>query len=258
MTPQCRDLDRIIEQNNYTNQALHTISQQIEDVKSPPLSAPLPTKSTPCSKPLSNPIFKLPEFHKDKFPDLNDDFKLSEQILEKINSKLTKFKISQEPSSSKDSSGSKEKNSLSKLSSDRFSTRKNYYRKPSPPDVQFEENPFLSTSSHDGRGITEWNIDGLAEHQIYNKLHEIAVAITAYKIKGSSDKGAATMVVSGFTGMLKHWWDNYVSEDEKNLIYNATILEQVARTVDGQETLVQEAQEDACATLLYHIARHFV
>ncbi|XP_047261240.1 uncharacterized protein LOC124894713, partial [Capsicum annuum] len=66
------------------------------------------------------------------------------------------------------------------------------------------------------------------------------------------------MVVSGFTGMLKHWWDNYVSEDEKNLIYNATAVEQVTRTVDGRETVVQEAQEDACATLLYHIARHFV
>ena len=84
------------------------------------------------------------------------------------------------------------------------------------------------------------------------------MAITAYKIKGSSDKGAATMIVSGFTGMLKHWWDNYVSDDEKNLIYNATTLEPVARTVNGQETVVQEAQEDACATLLYHIARHFV
>ncbi|KAM3198755.1 hypothetical protein P3L10_034506 [Capsicum annuum] len=259
MTPQCKDLDRIIEQNNYTNQVLHTISRQIEDTaKSPPLSAPLPVKSTPSSKTLSNPIFKLPEFHKEKFPQLTDDFKLSEQILENINSKLTKFKISQEPSSSKDSSSSKTKNSLSKRTSERFSTRKNYYRKPSPPDVQFEENPYLSTSNHDGRGITEWNIDGLAEHQIYNKLHEIAVAITAYKIKGSSDKGAATMVVSGFTGMIKHWWDNYVSEEEKNLIYNATVLEQVTRIVDGQETLVQEAQEDACATLLYHIARHFV
>ncbi|XP_047251366.1 uncharacterized protein LOC124886583 [Capsicum annuum] len=258
MTPQCKDLDRIIEQNNYTNQVLHTISQQIEETKSSPLSAPLPIKSTPSSKPLSNPIFKLPEFHKDKFPNLNEDFKLSEQILEKINSKLTKFKISQEPSSSKDSSSPPARNSLSKLTSDRFSTRKNYYRKPSPPDIQFEENPYLSTSNHDGRGITEWNIDGLAEHQIYNKLHEIAVAITAYKIKGSSDNGAATMVVSGFTGMIKHWWDNYVFEKEKNLIYNATVLEQVTRTVDGRETLVQEAQKDACATLLYHIARHFV
>ncbi|XP_047260672.1 uncharacterized protein LOC124893879, partial [Capsicum annuum] len=66
------------------------------------------------------------------------------------------------------------------------------------------------------------------------------------------------MIVSGFTGMIKHWWDNYVSETEKNLIYNATVSEPVARTVDGQETIVQEAQEDACATLLYHIARHFV
>ncbi len=88
------------------------------------------------------------------------------------------FKISEKAESSN------QKNSLSKLTSDRFSTRKNYYKKPSPPDVQFEENPYLSTSNHDGRGITEWNVDGLAEHQIYNKLYEMGVSITAYKFRG--------------------------------------------------------------------------
>ncbi|KAG5571276.1 hypothetical protein H5410_061042 [Solanum commersonii] len=65
---------------------------------------------------------------------------------------------------------------------------KNYHNRPSFLDLQYEENAFLSTSSHEGRGIIEWNIHGLAEHQIYNKLHEMVVAITAYKIRSSTDK----------------------------------------------------------------------
>ncbi|KAH0748582.1 hypothetical protein KY290_027814 [Solanum tuberosum] len=68
------------------------------------------------------------------------------------------------------------------------------------PPSKYEENAFLSTSSHEGRSITAWNIDGLAEHQIYNKLHEMGVAITAYKMRGSADKEATTMIAAGFTG----------------------------------------------------------
>ncbi|KAM3188706.1 hypothetical protein P3L10_034574 [Capsicum annuum] len=260
-TPINRDLDRIVEQNNYTNQVLHTISQQIEGTKNSVLSfsPPAPEKGASNPNPITNPIFKIPEFQKDKFPNLSDEFKVSGKILEHINDKLSKFKISEkaESSNSKGESNS-QKNSLSKLTSDRFSTKKNYYKKPSPPDVQFEENPYLSTSNHDGRGITEWNVDGLAEHQIYNKLHEMGVAITAYKIRGATDKEAATMIVSGFTGMIKHWWDNYFTDDVKNLIYGATAVETIVKTENGQVVLEQVAKEDACATLLYHIARHFI
>ncbi|KAG5576325.1 hypothetical protein H5410_056459 [Solanum commersonii] len=44
---------------------------------------------------------------------------------------------------------------LQKLASSRFHNMKNYHNKPSFPDLQYEENAFLSTSSHEGRSITE-------------------------------------------------------------------------------------------------------
>lgn len=42
--------------------------------------------------------------------------------------------------------------------------------------MQYEENEFLSHTSHSGNEIAEWNIDGLAEHQIYNKLYKMGMA----------------------------------------------------------------------------------
>ena len=40
----------------------------------------------------------------------------------------------------------------------------------------------------DGTGITELNIDGLYDSQIYNKLQEMVMNITTYKWKSATDK----------------------------------------------------------------------
>ncbi|KAH0674514.1 hypothetical protein KY290_024788 [Solanum tuberosum] len=101
-------------------------------------------------------------------------------------------------------------------------------------------------------------MDGLAEHQIYNKLHEMGVAITTYKIRSSTDKETAIMIAAGFTGMLKHWWNKYCKDETKHLIYNATATETVVKTEGTAKTTSQVTREDACATLLYHIAKHFI
>lgn len=101
--------------------------------------------------------------------------------------------------------------------------------------MQYKENAFLSTSLHEGIIITEWNINGLAEHQIYNKLHDMGVAITAYKIKGSSAKEATTMLEAWFTSMLRHWWDNYFTDDIKNAIYSATATDTIIKVKDGND-----------------------
>ncbi|KAG5576348.1 hypothetical protein H5410_056482 [Solanum commersonii] len=167
------DIYQVGEQNNYSNQILHIISRQIEDTK-PTISG----RPTPASTSFSHNIetylgFKFSEFSKEKFPKLSDTFEVST--------------LQEEPTSTQEKS-----NLLQKYASSHFHNIKNYHNKPSFPDLQYEENAFLSTSSHEGRSITEWNINGLAEHQVYNKLHEIGVSITTYKIRGSADNDAAT------------------------------------------------------------------
>ncbi|KAH0773440.1 hypothetical protein KY290_010577 [Solanum tuberosum] len=96
------------------------------------------------------------------------------------------------------------------------------------PDNQYEENAFLSTSAHERRSITEWNIDGLVEHQVYNKLHEMGVAITVYKMRGSADRDAANMII------------------------------EVVKMEGSTQSTSNVTREDVCATLLYHITKHFI
>ncbi|KAH0689011.1 hypothetical protein KY289_016369 [Solanum tuberosum] len=262
------DIDRVVEQNNYSNQILHIISRQIEDTKPSISGRPIPVSTSSSHNIETYPGFRIPEFSKEKFPKLSDTFEVTGNIIEKINAQLNNFNISvKDDSTSKKVSTlhvepnpktQEKSNLLQKLASSRFHNMKNYHNKPSFPDLQYEENAFLSTSSHEGRSITEWNIDGLVEHQVYNKLHEMGVAITAYKLRGSADRDAANMIIAGFTGMLKHWWDNYCTDEIKQLIINATATETVVKMEGTVQSTSNVIKEDACATLLYHIAKHFI
>ena len=96
------------------------------------------------------------------------------------------------------------------------------------------------------------------DSQIYNKLQEMVMNITTYKWKSATDKQATNMIVVGFTGTLRNWWDNYLTEQNKNEILDAVASNNVVKTEGGQTTTSLEVVEDATATLLYNIAKHFV
>ncbi|KAH0660551.1 hypothetical protein KY289_029299 [Solanum tuberosum] len=262
------DIDRVVEQNNYSNQILHIISRQIEDTKPSLSGRPTPASTSSSHNIETYPGFKISKFPKEKFPKLSDTFEVTRNIIEKINAQLNNFNISIKDDKTPKTVSTLQKepvsafqeksNLLQKLANSRFHNMKNYHNKPSFPDLQYEENAFFSTSSHEGRSITKWNIDGLAEHQVYNKLHEMGVAIIAYKMRGSADRDAANMIIAGFTGMLKHWWGNYYTDEIKQLIINATATETVVKIEGNTQSTSNITREDACATLLYHIAKHFI
>ena len=64
----------------------------------------------------------------------------------------------------------------------------------------------------DGKGIIEWNIDGMDDVKIYNELQEMVMKITACKWKNATDKQATNKIIAGFTCTLRNWWDNYLIE----------------------------------------------
>ena len=82
------------------------------------------------------------------------DFNNSPKILERISEQLKRIKISQG-----DKVG---------VIKDRLPHCKNFYPRPSFPDIKFEENNMHPQSVADDTGITEWNIDCMADGQIYN------------------------------------------------------------------------------------------
>ena len=138
--------------------------------------------------------------------------------------------------------------------SNNFVSRKNYYSKPSFPDVQLEERNYQLSASYDGSIYYEWNIDGMSEHQIINLLHEMMMAANAYRIKiNNSNFHAVDALVIGFTGLLKGWWDHYLSQNDREYILNAK------KTIIKEEgTPIQSYEEDVVNTLIFAITKHFI
>ena len=57
---------------------------------------------------------------------------------------------------------------------------KNWYSKPTPLDMQFEERSFQTQVSIFANKIYEWNIDGLSEQEIINKMGHTSMVRIAY------------------------------------------------------------------------------
>ncbi|GKC61713.1 reverse transcriptase domain-containing protein, partial [Tanacetum coccineum] len=131
---------------------------------------------------------------------------------------------------------------------------RNYYPRPTPPDMQYEERQGLTQARYDGTTIYEWNIDGQTEYQILNLLQEMTMASNAYKTRNSNEEKIVKVLISGFTGSLKGWWDNYVTDMEKAIICSAkkTIVK-VENNVQ-----VQTQEDDMVNTLIYAILKNFV
>ncbi|CAL2277627.1 unnamed protein product [Prunus armeniaca] len=110
---------------------------------------------------------------------------------------------------------------------------KNYYPRPTPVDLQFEEDGMWNSAQYDGMwnsaqydgsSIVEWNIDG-------------------------------------FVGQLKGWWDFHLSDSTRTQILNAQVaigLHSVQDLATGVIKSENVYQEDAVNSLIYTITLHFV
>ena len=58
-----------------------------------------------------------------------------------------------------------------------MSFTKNWYSRPTPPDMQFEERVFQTQFSISADKLYEWNIDGLSEQEIINKMSHMVLLI---------------------------------------------------------------------------------
>ena len=94
---------------------------------------------------------------------------------------------------------------INKIRYENTSATRNYYTKPTPPDLQFEERGTFATNHFDGQSIYTWNIDGKAEHELLSTLQEMTMAMTAYRTKGLDSKTQAIAIINGFQGQLKYW-----------------------------------------------------
>ncbi|XP_057730500.1 uncharacterized protein LOC130945821 [Arachis stenosperma] len=79
---------------------------------------------------------------------------------------------------------------------------------------------------------------------------------TAYQAAhDTSEEAIANVIVSGFSGQLKGWWDNYLSDNQKHSIFSAI------KVNDQNEPIISDDGEpipDAVNTLIFTIASHFI
>lgn len=55
----------------------------------------------------------------------------------------------------------------------------------------------------------------MSEQAILDTTQQMTMAASAYMIKGNTDKQYAKVIIRGFIGQLKGWWDNMLTELEK-------------------------------------------
>ncbi|CAL8074927.1 unnamed protein product [Prunus armeniaca] len=190
------DNRRLIEQNNYTNQSLIVIGKQLDTIetKIDKISSP-EIKSKPK---IGKPIVQFQDLKSSPTLKIKPTMKKIEEMLEQLTPSkaeksglktLDSFAIINSSESEPETTESETSN-ISKIEDafknlevqvepkikrlDRHisptSLTKNWYPRPTPPDIQFEERNFQTQFSVSSDKLYEWNIDGLSEQETLNKL----------------------------------------------------------------------------------------
>ena len=82
--------------------------------------------------------------------------------------------------------------------------------------MQFEERVFQTQFSVSADKFYEWNIDGLSEQEIINKMSHMFMVGIAYQNNHDFDQPKiVNLLVTGFFGTFRGWWDSYLMEDSK-------------------------------------------
>ncbi|KAG5599572.1 hypothetical protein H5410_030942 [Solanum commersonii] len=130
-----------------------------------------------------------------------------------------------------------------------------YYPRPTPQDILIKERDWNQTNtSYSGSEIYEWNLDGLTDRQLTILVHRMLMYATICKSVNNTDRTICKMIITGFTGQLKGWWDNYMTLNAKEAVINAKAT---AEGVDNLGFALVKNREDVVYTLVLTILDHF-
>ena len=95
----------------------------------------------------------------------------------------------------------------------------------------------------------------MSQYEILNELHEMLMVSNVYKSNNKTDHQIAHIIITSFTSQLKRWWDNTLTDTDRNWLANA-----YKRTQNGI-LIVDESGlqiQDAVNNLVFAITKHFV
>ena len=245
-------INELIKQQNYSNLYLIIIGEQLQDLskKMDNILSHFKEKqsSTSNKETIATPSIQLPprvtdfktKSEESVIHTLNESINILKNL--KLNT-ITEF----EENMSEENYKEKINDEILKLSkfADKPTQRMYYYPRPTPQDVLIEEQEYIVNNSYSGKMIYEWNIDGQTESQIYKTVHRMLMYATICQNNKNSTKTITHMIISGFTGQLKGWWDNYLSQEDKEKIINS-VKEENGNT-----------ENNSVYTLIVNIIEHF-
>ena len=146
-----KDINKIHQQLNYSNTMLSTMSSQLTRIESQndhyiPKNEASSSRTVVSIEPVK-PIYKLSSISQ---KDL-ESIKFGDSKIDEIRRKLESLSLG------KSSINTLELNRMGKARN--YPPLKNYYPRPTYPDIQFEERGELVQNHFSGSGITEWNKD---------------------------------------------------------------------------------------------------
>ncbi|GAV61570.1 LOW QUALITY PROTEIN: MP domain-containing protein, partial [Cephalotus follicularis] len=222
-----QETNKIIEQNNYTSRHLQTLGSQLsrieniiqdkiqhsreetknQDQKIKPLFTPYKIPSSQIKQLTLNEINeRLRQIVPDS-PELDTPSLITTTSTPRTphKDKNKVINVIQEIETSSDDSIQEITKQLSNTKIDplKIESLTSYYYRPTYPDLQIEERGKFTQASYQSRTIYEWNIDGMNEYHIINKLQEMTMVSNAHKIRNNSDKAVANILIAGFTGQIK-------------------------------------------------------
>lgn len=223
---------KVIEQNNYTNQCLNVIGKQLDRIENKVGIQPSSLVQT-----LEKPLIKLPANRQASLkPKDKTTLEIVNQRLENLvkkelgsssNPKVTEespqrrtiVTLGKTLTSSQNSEFEKDDEHLetqfeslqvNKLHKSRVtptSLTKNWYPRPTPPNLQFEERNLSNQFSVSSDKLYEWNIDGFLEQEILNKIQQISMVANNYLNNGHTHTEVVELLVLEFIRKLLSWWD---------------------------------------------------
>ena len=257
-----KDIKGIQQQNNFTNQILGTISTQLNRIEGKYFTKNYKTENEKNQTSEKEKEIKSEHlFFKPIKPLKLGGSRNNDDLIKILTQKLVGLEVN-DPSTSKNQvnflSGSETNSSVSETliqnieSSDKEEEKVNklktwhqrskiFYQRPTPPDLQFEEKQ-PKQNNYTAIDIYSWNLDGLSEHEILVVLRQMQMAATAYLMEGD-DHNAVQLLLTGFTGTLKYWWENFITEEEKQYV---------------SHSMNEDGEQDTFLKLVYAIAKHFI
>ena len=280
------EINKLISQNNYLslyvkvlgenvsflNKKLDDLTVLIKDMNTKKTLTDIASSSGSKSEPqiILTHIQRPPDIQDFKFKSFGDLEELLDKKLSGLN--IKPIDLSNDFADKLDSTFDYKKDVLSEFNKLRSYPKKNskfadsryadkprmqtyYYNRPTPQDVLIEERDWNQTNtSYSGSEIYEWNLDGLTDRQLTILVHRMLMYATICKSVKNTDRNICRMIVAGFTGQLRGWWDNYLSVDERAMVINAKATED---GIDNLGMALVANREDVVYTLILTILEHF-